>query len=216
VFEAGGDIPDSDLLQARYSEKDLSLSDGDPVSTFTDETGNGNDLTGTAATFRANALNGNPVVRFDGVDDDLNTTFSSTLSQPNYIFMVARQRSAPADNFWIWGANDGFGVRQDLLTSSAPEYQLFAGSFFNDGAPDTNAHIFGGVFDGASSAIRLDGTQTATGDGGADGMPGARIGYHSGADSYFDIDVGEWLIYDSQPSIPAVASYLSDEWGITI
>jgi hypothetical protein len=53
----------------------LSLSDGDPVSSWTDSSGNGRHATqgtsGARPIYKTSILNGQPVVRFDGVDDYL-------------------------------------------------------------------------------------------------------------------------------------------------
>lgn len=55
----------------------LGLSDNDPVSTWTDSSGNGNDATSTGGarpTFKTAIVNGMPVVRFDGSDDFMKVT----------------------------------------------------------------------------------------------------------------------------------------------
>lgn len=53
-------------------------NDGDSVTTWTDSSGNTNNATQSTAankpTYKTNIINGNPVVRFDGVDDNLITT----------------------------------------------------------------------------------------------------------------------------------------------
>ena len=54
----------------------LSLNDGDPVSTWADTSGNGNNATQISAsnqpTFNTNVLNGFPAITFDGSNDYLN------------------------------------------------------------------------------------------------------------------------------------------------
>lgn len=54
------------------------LSNGDPVGTWADQSGNGNDFTqatgGLQPLWETNQLNGLPIVRFDGIDDVLHTT----------------------------------------------------------------------------------------------------------------------------------------------
>lgn len=58
----------------------LALSDGDPVATWTDSSGNGNNATqgtsGNRPTLQTNELNALPVVRFDGSDDFLVTSYT--------------------------------------------------------------------------------------------------------------------------------------------
>jgi hypothetical protein len=55
----------------------LGLSDNDPISTWADSSGNGNDAIGVGGArpiFKTAILNGLPVVRFDGIDDFLKVT----------------------------------------------------------------------------------------------------------------------------------------------
>lgn len=66
-----------------YDARRLSLSDGTGVQTFTDLAGT-NDATqatsGNRPLFKTNILNGNPVVRFDGVDDFLSLTNTASIT----------------------------------------------------------------------------------------------------------------------------------------
>lgn len=52
----------------------LSLADNDPISTFTDQSGSGNDFTaagGARPTFKTAVLDGRAIARFDGSDDQM-------------------------------------------------------------------------------------------------------------------------------------------------
>lgn len=73
-------------LKVWYRSSDLALNDGDPVSTWTDRSANGNDSTGvltTRPTFKTSIVGTTPVLRFDGIDDFL--TIGSQLSfTPNF------------------------------------------------------------------------------------------------------------------------------------
>lgn len=57
------------------ADKQTGLNDGDPVGTWTDFSGQGNHATQATAAkkplYKTNILNGRPVMRFDGVDDEL-------------------------------------------------------------------------------------------------------------------------------------------------
>jgi len=209
----GPDIPDSENLQARYDATKLSLSDGESVSTWDDETGNGYDLTaGTAPTFKTSVINGNPVVRFDGVDDFLDVGWSA-ISQPNWIFVVAQKRST--DDNYLFDSNDG--SNRHLLNISTGSYLVGTSSGnFTGSAVDTSAHILGAIFDGASSEFRIDGATDASGDPGGDALSGFTLGDINSGGSPGDWDVGEILIYHSQPTVSEVESFLSDKWEITL
>lgn len=72
---AGGyTCPPSDFggLAAWWKADSLSLSDGDPISTWTDSSGNGKDATATLTTrplYKTNIFGSMPAVRFDGSND---------------------------------------------------------------------------------------------------------------------------------------------------
>ena len=70
----------------------LALSDGDPVATWTDSSGNGNDCAqGTAGNkplYKVNIINSLPSVLFDGTDDFMTGTAGTSLSQPLSVFVV--------------------------------------------------------------------------------------------------------------------------------
>jgi len=221
VFEAGPDIPDSGDLQARWTAKDLSQSDGQTVSTWTDATGNGHDLTaGAAPTYKTSIINGNPVVRFDGVGDHLSTAFS-TISQPNTIFGVFQLRSFDTSAIeTIYGSeNDNSdSTRQTLQQPNSNDWRHYAGNTLDGGTPDTNAHVFTAQYDGASSYLRLDGSSEVSGDAGNEGLNGFQLGARWDVAAFGAVDIGEILIYpmDKSGIQSDVESYLSAEWGITV
>ncbi len=69
-------MPSSGLLVALWRASSLSLSDGDPVSTWAPSVGTPGSLTGSGSarpTYRATGSpSGGPCVEFDGSDDELN------------------------------------------------------------------------------------------------------------------------------------------------
>jgi hypothetical protein len=79
-------IGDATTTLLDLSANDLSLADGDAVSTWPDTSAYENDATaGTAPTFKTGTLNGQPTVRFDGNDDELSIASSASLNEPNPI-----------------------------------------------------------------------------------------------------------------------------------
>ena len=63
-------IPDSGNLHAHYDAQQIDETDGETITVWNDESGNGYNATdGTQATYRESSLNGEPAVDFDGVDD---------------------------------------------------------------------------------------------------------------------------------------------------
>jgi hypothetical protein len=76
----------SALLDARF----ISGADGDPVTTWSDGSGLGNNATGGTPSLQTGELNGLPVVRFDGVDDKLSLAGITNNDATRTIFVVAR------------------------------------------------------------------------------------------------------------------------------
>jgi hypothetical protein len=174
--------PDTRILGEPFSPLDLpnlaawydaskitGLSDGAAVETWEDSSGNGNDVTqGTAderPTYQTSILNGLPVVRFDGIDDILSVFATLAGAQPYTVYAVVAHRSGSVTS------NEGFCggyaalpylfVRQ-LATDA---FAIFAGTIANGPNSDTDFHVFGGLFDGASSILDLDGSETVVNAG---------------------------------------------------
>jgi len=64
------------------------LSDTDPVSTWSDRSGNGNDATGsstTRPTYETNEQGGQPILRFDGSNDYLSIADAASLDADTYL-----------------------------------------------------------------------------------------------------------------------------------
>jgi len=217
VFAAAPDIPASGDLHARYDATQLSLSDGSPVSTWNDETGNGHDLTaGNAPTFKTNIIGGKPVVRFDGVNDRIDVSFTA-LPQPNTIYAVFQLTSTSTGNDNMWGTTST-GARHDFIENLDGNFSINGGSFVIDGSSDTSEHIVGAFYDSTNSKIRLDGSQVASGDAGTDSMGGYRLGDGSFTGNNQDVDFGEILIYPQDKSSIQrdIEKYLSAKWGISV
>lgn len=77
-----------------YKASSLALNDNDPVTTWTDLSGGGRDLTSSGTnrpTYKTNIINGKAVVRFDGTDDFLSR---ANYTAPNwnklFVYVVVR------------------------------------------------------------------------------------------------------------------------------
>ena len=118
VFDAGSAIPDSATHQ--YIA-DVSAT----PSQFDDQIGTAN-LTGTASSVITDAVNGYDALRFDGVDDEMDTT-SFTHTAPYAVAAVYVQQGTSTDGH-IWAD-----------TSTHPSLQLNSGSYqVNDGPSITS------------------------------------------------------------------------------
>ncbi|MFP4218809.1 MAG: LamG-like jellyroll fold domain-containing protein [Salinarchaeum sp.] len=210
-------IPDSGDLHAHWDATQLSLDDGDAVTTWDDPVGD-NDATGNA-TYRTGQISGNAVVRFDGTDDYLDVV-GDTLSQPYHVFVVAEHAGLGTSNQeLIDGGDDSdrailqFDGGDDRWYAGTPDGNLMGG-----GNPDTDSHLFTFLIDGSNSYFRIDGAQVNTKD-----VPGKfnliSIGARSDNTQNFDGDIGEISIHDTALSNSDESeweSYLADKWGITL
>ena len=110
------------------------------------------------------------------------------------------------------------GPTMYIATVSGLHYFAFAGTGQNGaGTPDTSAHVFAVVFNGASSVIYIDGTSVGSANYGANGYSG--MAFFLGKDvgnNYWGGLVGEVLVYKSALSganITTVSAYLRAKWG---
>ena len=214
---AEDDIPDSAIYQ--WDATELSLSDGDSVSSWTDEIGE-LELTG-AATYRDDGINGVAAVEFDGTDDTLDSAIDSE-TQPYEIILVAftnETSSTDGAGFLGWDSNDGFVVGGrgsggiDALRSDGDDE-------LQGDATDTDAHIWSAQFDGSESTIRRDGSDANTGSAGTGPIENSfALGSIDDGTNYLNGRIGEVLIYDSVLSASERGDEedrLAEKWGITI
>ena len=213
-----GTLPDARNLQARYDATEISSSDGNTISTWSDATGNGNDLTaGTAPIYKTSAINGNSVVRFDGSNDYLDVTWSN-IPEPYYIWVVFVKTATGGNESLLDAASDR--THEIVTRNDNQNFSVDQGTNLDSGfGEDNNAHIIGALFESALSGeldkIRIDGTQQATGDIGTPDSDGLTVGAAGGLGATGPYDVGEILFYHTKPTVADVDQYLSDKWGVT-
>jgi hypothetical protein len=151
--------------RAFFSADDVAGVDGATVSTWTSKI-NGYSLTQGTAGFRPTKqtleLNGHTVVRFDGTDDFLSGGVFGLGAAPWTVAVVAKPTNVAAGDWIITNTNGGFGALTVYMTGST----LFRTYGGDAGNTIDVAHVAGnwiiGVArqNGASSALRKDGTQT--------------------------------------------------------
>lgn len=204
-------IPDSDLLHELHDARELGLSDGSSVSTFPDESGNGFDLTaGTAPTFKTGVINSEPIVRFDGVDDYLDNSFTQ-LSDPVVWGFVFIDQDSTTGAVGFLDANTTNGAQ---VQAGRSDYAIYAGdSVVEGGTATTNPRICTIRWDGPNSVVRLDGTQVITGDPGASAIDGITMGAQGNQNGFHPIDVGLYGVWDGDASLRYIETYLEVEYG---
>jgi len=212
VFELD-QLPTSNLVH-RYSAKELSLNDNDPVSTFSDAEGSDDLSASGSPTFKTNLFGNKPGVRYDGNDDEHQGSFTSAVSQPFSIFMALdiRSVSTSQNEGYFWDTGTQFGPR---LINNKGDYQIADDSGSkNGGAPTTGRQILSALFDGANTKLRINGVDEITKSGSGD-ISGFYLA-SSPFDQYAQIDIASVLVYDAVPTVSDVENYLSVEYSISI
>lgn len=215
-------------LQLWLKADSLSLSDTDPVGTWADSSGQGNDATQATAAkkpiYKANIQNGKPVVRFDGVDDVMAGALTISGTSISIFAVAARNTSADYirifsnENNAYFGAEGGNfasfygnGAAWGVTTNHGVDAALAATTFYvltsiNDGAND-NPFV-----NGADVGARAN-TMAAF----ADGYDiGAQVG---GVGQFWDRDIAELIVYNAALNATQrgqVHTYLGTKYNITI
>ena len=216
---SGGFSPaDIGNLHAWYDASQITgLSDGEAVSVWPDASGNGRDANGASAPlFKTGILNGKPVVRFDGVDDVLQTGAWTAIAQPNTIFFVGS--GIGADNQYAFdGISDG---NRHILYAYGGNTIMYGGTdgpTINGQSPDV--FIYHMRFDEASSVLHRAGGAAVSGlTIGNEALTGLTIGARFSARSFNDGDIAEIIVYNASltlEEINDVGGYLSTKYGLT-
>lgn len=188
------------------------LGDGDPVATWPDESGNGNNATqpssGARPTYQTNEINGLPIIRFDGVDDEL--SFILTTPQPFTMFFVAKEITPAASGYGIPAWRMGYDSASQLFLYGNTGFALPC-------TRDTSPHLFGGKASAGNGQMYFDGG----GLGGTSPTDAAWSGTSylcsNGAGGFYQWDMAEFIIYDSALSDvdrQAVENYLAAKYGL--
>jgi len=190
----------------------VTLNSGN-VSQIDDKSGNGNHIAqstaGNQAAYASAVINGQNAWYCTGSNQKrLLWKTSFVLAQPFTIYCVFRSVTRVSNN-----VVDNATSRITLAAQRPdvpPSYGFFAGSFVSTNTPnaDTNAHVLVGVYNGASSSLRLDGAQILTGNVGTNGFnTTANVTSYLGGDgtsAALDMYVAEVLL---QPSATVSTEY---------
>lgn len=183
----------------------VGLDDGDPVTTWTDGSGEGNDATGVNdPTYRTNQLNGLPVVRFTGdVDDTLFT--HPTLVLPEFTVLVVIRATGDGA---IWGRQADaqpqlrIGQSADVLST----YDLNSNPS-SDPMPVAQTDFSVVAFRRSGSTVEFFQNGIALGDGSmnggtANGNTFDQIASFWNSAGTLNGDINAFLVYDSSLSDP--------------
>lgn len=166
--------------------------------------------------YKAAIQNGLPVVRFDGVDDQLKTGVF-VLNQPATFFVVGAYRGVfnAAKNILTDGLSAAFA--NVISRDSATLVGCFAGTTAQDVTTTPQSfHVYSVIFNGASSEIRADGGTATVGNAGVNTAGGVSLGASATGGNTGDVDLGEVLAYAAAVSTTdrqAIEGYLKTKWG---
>lgn len=203
---------DISQVKAWYKAGTLTFGNGDPVTKFKDISGNARHLRQSdpakCPLFVTGVIDGEPVLRFDGSNDELRS-IAFSYNQPICVTMVVKRYNT--DFKYFFSSIDGPGVAA---------FQGAVVSLFAGGAGDPSATIATGAFhlvtfefNGSSSNIRVDGSVAgdSPGNPGSNNGNGFVLGNRYDSTTPSQIDVPEVVIHS--PSILTdVETYLLAEY----
>jgi len=175
------------------------------VTTWYDQSGNGNDATQTTASAQPQIVssgsvileNGKPAVQFDGSDDVLSVSLSSVLTQPNSIIVTHKfDNTTDSDHDLI----DSYpNSQRTLFDTSGGNYRMFAGSSYSSSiSANTSQTLAFPIFNGSSSSLSVNGTLVTGINVNSNGLDTFNIGNTS--TNYLLGSIQELIIYNSDQS----------------
>ena len=159
----------------------------------------------------AEALNGKPVVYFDGENDLLRDT-GFKLSQPNTAFVVGK---TDAKFGAFFDGTESYYYRNMVQRSYPEQWSMSAGSGVVGGKADEEPHIFTALFDEANSELREDGEAIAEGDAGSFPLKGVTLGASFNDANFLKGDIAAVLVFNrrlSTSEVEDVEAYLQDKY----
>lgn len=190
------------------------LANNDPVTTWTDSSGNGRNGTQTTASkkplYKTNQINGLPSLFFDATDDGMTTT--SSLTGAYTAFCVWRTQAASGNRRAIQGA-----VNNWLMGPYNGLNQLYNGSFINGGTASANTWYYAtGYGSPGSAGLYVNGVLTT---GGSSTAPGQiDIGGAVGAFAEpLNGDIAEIIVYSAvltAAQIEIVHAYIRSKYNL--
>jgi hypothetical protein len=208
-----------------------SGSDDDLVATWSDISGNSNDVTAAGAarpTFKTGIQNSLSIMRFDGADDVMSVAGSIDLKTASTMYVVTQPDAADARDMLISkGLGDIEFGEWDATMSGWSVFEGGQGALCNDDTPKSTAwqvavaQVDGGL--GASSVAttwanltELDSSTFNIAD--IDGNnANLYIGEANGSSQWYGGDIGEIVIFQevhTAAQISVLTQKLMSKWGL--
>jgi hypothetical protein len=163
------DFSDTSRLFQDAAKTTYAANDGDPVRVVLDASGNVYDYTATSDAARPIYHTDGTLgwIEFNGTSQTFGFANALGLTQP-FALAVGTRFTDNANNKVLWGDNTPLAY---IAASGIEKPRMYAGAILDGSAAHTDDIVFVGVFNGASSLMRVNGTQVAAGNAGA-GDPG--------------------------------------------
>lgn len=202
------------------------LSDGDPISSFTDLSGGGFHATAALSshrpTYKTGIQNGLPVARFDGSDDFMTASLPTVATDNITQFTLAKYTSG-ASGVPIYvgnGGGNGWGLALKTGTDTKVGW-LRGGIAWHDSTVGSSTawRLLVGRRAAGTFNLYVEGGSPVLTTTGAPNTPTDSVnfaGHTEGALSAFDLGVG--LIYAaalSDANVNLIGAYLCTKWGLT-
>lgn len=189
---------------------------GQSVALWRDQSDNGHDLSQSVVLSQPllASAGGRDVVSFDGVDDTLTGLAAVTLSQPNTICLAVRVNDASVGRPLISGTSPD---RNNISVNASNQVLGFAGGTLTDTTTSVTIdtpYVFTVVFNGGEGKIRVNGTETASGGIGAEGLTGLSLAF--GGTNYSDVEFYGVAFFDgllNSSELSIVEAYMA---GLTV
>ena len=212
-------IPDSDVVYDAIESFDPA-DDGTTINSWNDYQQLQPDLTGGDPTIDDDGI-GDVSLLFDSVDDALTASSSewTTLTQPITAYVVIDPASDFDDTVSqnVTGReSSGDGRTGTVEWRENATWQLFGGTAL-EGSSTVQRNLITGVFDGADSIIREDGTETGSGDAGSEDWESLSLGALDGNRNHFDGHIAALYIQDERASSSKIAdteSIIDSRWNL--
>lgn len=218
------------------ASKISGLSNGAAIPTLTDLSGGTSNITQIVAsrrpTYHTGALNGKPVMRFDGTDDWLDVTGDNTLGERTYIFVAKTNSTTTRGGVFTHGnntvgafySNYGLNNRPLLYMANGLNHRTWS---TNAAVTNGNAHLYEVYIKGsaqadiASATLYIDGQLQGVTGTLQTGAPSAwgdlAVGKaYSGATYYYAGDIAEFVVLKrdlTQQQRNNVLNYSQTKWG---
>jgi len=185
-------------LDSRY----INQSDNAAISTWSDLSGSSNNATQATGSlqplYRTGILGGNGVVRFDGVNDFLESP-TITKNQPYTSFVITFPR-AYLNGYNVFFEDTSLACHPTIAPDSGvSKYQMYAGTSLWGIASTLNAWFLGSyVFNSTSSKITINGGTPTTGNAGSTNINGEfQVGRNWNKGAYNDNDIALGMVCES-------------------